>query len=568
MLAGVTIAALRSPGLRLGLSVMLTAAALLGACWKSAAGDLSNSDLAGASAVLNLEFTEAEQTQLRPSLQERLKALERLRALSFPNELDSALGFDPRPPGFITPPPGPKWKWSPPKSVVRPHDDSELAWMSVAQLAALLRSRQITSEELTRFSLARLRKYGPALHCVVTLTEERAIESARRADAELRKGHWRGPLHGIPYGAKDLLDTRGIATTWGIGLNTNRIPATDAAVVQKLDDAGAVLVAKLSLGELAMGDVWFGGTTRNPWRPDEGSSGSSAGSASAVAAGLVPFAIGSETLGSIVSPSTRCAVSGLRPTFGRVSRTGAMTLCASMDKLGPIARTVEDCALVFEAIRGPAGADRTVVDAAFPDPFHRPLTSLRVGYVKSHFEGTDPTHESRRSALETLQKLDVTLKPVTIPKHPSDALFLILSAEAATSFDELTRSHQDRTLVQQGDGAWPNEFRSARFISAVDYLQANRIRSRLIADMNQLFREIDVLIAPSFEGPLLVYSNFSGHPTVVLPSADPAQEHDASLSFTGPLYGESEILAVARAYQNTTRWNQLRPDLSRLPAKP
>ncbi len=529
---------------------------------------ITPAQIEAASKIQGLEFNEAEQTQLRPSLEQRLKALDRLRALSFPNELDSALGFDPRPPGFVTPPPGPKWKWSPPKSVVRPHDDSELAWMSVAQLAVLLRSRQITSEELTRFSLARLRKYGPALHCVVTLAEERALESARRADAELRKGHWRGPLHGIPYGAKDLLDTRGIATTWGIGLNTNRIPATDAAVVQKLDDAGAVLVAKLSLGELAMGDVWFGGTTRNPWQPDEGSSGSSAGSASAVAAGLVPFAIGSETLGSIVSPSTRCAVTGLRPTFGRVSRTGAMTLCASMDKLGPIARTVEDCALVFEAIRGPAGADRTVVDAAFPDPFRRPLASLRVGYVKSHFEGTERTHESRRSALETLQKLGVTLKPITLPKHPSDALFLILSAEAAASFDELTRTHQDRTLVQQGDGAWPNEFRSARFISAVDYLQANRIRSRLIADMTQLFREIDVLVAPSFEGPLLVYSNFSGHPTVVVPSADPAQEHDASLSFTGPLYGESEILAVARAYQIATRWNQLRPDLSRLPAKP
>ena len=528
------------------------------------AAQVNDAQIDAGARLAGLEFNEPERTQVRSSLEERLKALERLRQLPFPNSLDSALVFDPRPPGSLTPPVTRRQPWAPTRSVRRPRDAAELAWMPVSELASLLRSGQVTSEELTRLSLERLKRYGPALHCVVTLTEARAMDSARRADAEIRAGHWRGPLHGIPYGAKDLLDTRGIATTWGVSLNTNRIPQSDATVIQKLDGAGAVLVAKLSLGELAMGDVWFGGVTQNPWKPGQGSSGSSAGSASAVAAGLVPFAIGSETLGSIVSPSTRCSVAGLRPTFGRVSRTGAMTLCASMDKLGPIARTVEDCALVFDVIRGPGGTDRTVVDAGFTYPSHRSMKSLRVGYVPEHFATTSSGAAWRQSALESLRGLGIQLKPVTLPKHPTDALFLILSAEAASSFDELTRSHQDRLLVQQGDGAWPNEFRSARFISAVDYLQANRVRTRLIEDMTRLFSEIDVLVAPSFDGPLLVYSNFSGHPTVVVPAADPSQESDASLSFTGALYAESEILALAKAYESATPWNRLRPDLAHL----
>lgn len=525
---------------------------------------MPDSEVGAAARINGLELTPAEQRQVRPSLEERLKTLERLRQSAFPNSLDSALQFDPRLPGFITPPTVGHVRWSPPKSIRRPTNPDELAWMPIGELTALLRSRQVTSEELTRLSLARLKQYGPALHCVVTLTESRALESARRADAEIRAGHWRGPLHGIPYGAKDLLDTRGIPTTWGVSLNTNRIPETDATVIQKLDAAGAVLVAKLSLGELAMGDVWFGGVTQNPWKPGQGSSGSSAGSASAVAAGLVPFAIGSETLGSIVSPSTRCSVTGLRPTFGRVSRTGAMTLCASMDKLGPIARTVEDCALVLDAIRGPGGTDRTVVDTGFTYPSRRSLKSLRMGYVPEHFAATGSGNAWRREALAAMRTLGIQLKPVTLPRHPTDALFLILSAESAASFDELTRSHQDRLLVQQGDGAWPNEFRSARFISAVDYLQANRLRTRLIDDMTRLFSEIDILVAPSFEGPLLVYSNFSGHPTVVVPAADPSSVSDASLSFTGALYAESEILAVAKAYQAATPWNRLRPNLTAL----
>ena len=296
-------------GWRLGFLVLFASARV--------AAEVTEAQVESAARLQGLELSEPERTQVRVSLEERLKTLGTLHQLSFPNSLDSALLFDPRPPGFTTPPTTPRQRWLPPRTVRRPHDPAELAWMPVSELAALIRSRLVTSEELTRLSLDRLKKYGPSLHCVVTLTEERALASARRADAEIRSGHWRGPLHGIPYGAKDLLDTRGIATTWGISLNTNRIPETDATVIQKLDEAGAVLVAKLSLGELAMGYVWFDGVTRNPWKLEQGSSGSSAGSASAVAAGLVSFAIGSETLGSIVSPSTRCAVTHWCPVEER-----------------------------------------------------------------------------------------------------------------------------------------------------------------------------------------------------------------------------------------------------------
>jgi Asp-tRNA(Asn)/Glu-tRNA(Gln) amidotransferase A subunit family amidase len=474
------------------------------------------------------------------------------------------LVFDPRPTGFQVPPTSERFRWHPPRAVRRPADSEELAWLPVAQLAGLIRSQQVTSEELTRLSLDRLKRFGPALHCVVTLTEERALASARRADAEMRQGHWRGPLHGIPYGAKDLLATRGIRTTWGVSVFTNQIPEADATVIRKLDEAGAVLVAKLSLGELAMGDVWFGGLTRNPWQPEQGSSGSSAGSAASVAAGLVPFAIGSETLGSIISPSTRCGVTGLRPTFGRVSRVGAMTLCASMDKIGPLARTAEDCALVLEVLRGPDGIDRTVIDAGFGYPLKRPIRSLRIGYLKESFDREEPNRTNHQASLETLRSLGLALKPVTLPDYRPDFLYLILSAESAAEFDEFTRHHQERTLVQQGSGDWANSFRNGRFISAVDYIQANRIRTQLIADMDRLFRDIDVLIAPPFGGSLLALSNFSGHPMVVVPNVDRRTGAESSLTFTGRLFGEAEILAVAEAFQASTGWHRLRPNLSSL----
>ncbi|MEI6357421.1 MAG: amidase, partial [Verrucomicrobiota bacterium] len=322
------------------LAIALVVGAVASADAARAAGPepITAAEAAAAAKVAGVEFSEAERIQMLPALQERLGALAELRAVPMPNHLAPALVFDPRPPGFVMPGAQKGLRWTPPRGVKRPADPDDLAFFSVSELSVLIRSRQVTSEELTRLCLRRLKRHGPPLRCVVTLTEERALAAAKKADAEIRAGHLRGPLHGIPYGAKDLLDTRGIRTTWGAPPFTNQVPDADATVIRKLDAAGAVLVAKLSLGELAMGDVWFGGMTRNPWSPTNGSSGSSAGSAAAVAAGLVPFAIGSETLGSIVSPATVCGVTGLRPTFGRVSRTGAMTLCWSLDKLGPLAR--------------------------------------------------------------------------------------------------------------------------------------------------------------------------------------------------------------------------------------
>ena len=525
---------------------------------------LTAADLAAAAKVMGLEFTEAERGQMLKDVQERLTALAELRARPLPNSLAPALVFNPLPPGFSLPMKPQPFRWSPPRGVKVPANRDDLAFYSVAELAALLRSRQISSEELTRFCLERLKHYGPPLHCVVTLTEERALAAARLADVELKAGKWRGPLHGIPYGAKDLLATRGIRTTWGAPPFTNQVFDADATVIRKLDAAGAVLVAKLSLGELAMGDVWFGGLTRNPWNPTNGSSGSSAGSAAAVAAGLVPFALGSETLGSIVSPATVCGVTGLRPTFGRVSRTGAMTLCWSLDKLGPLARSAGDCALVLEVIRGPDGQDLSVIDAPFNYDAKRPLKKLRAGYLKNDFEREYGNRTNDLAALEVLRRLGVEMKPVVLPKHPKGALYFLLNAEAAAAFDELTRGSLDDQLVQQGEGNWPNIFRAARFVSAVDYLQANRIRTQLIADMDALFRELDVLVAPAWSGNSLLYGNMTGHPCVVVPNGDKTGGAPVSICFLGKLFGEAEALAVAEAYQHATAWHRQQPNLTKL----
>jgi Asp-tRNA(Asn)/Glu-tRNA(Gln) amidotransferase A subunit family amidase len=526
---------------------------------------LTTADIAAAARLSGLEFTEAEREQMLNSLTERLATYSEIRARPIPNAVPPALLFNPLPEGLRIPTTRRRFRWSPPREVRLPANREELAWFSVAELAALIRSHQITSEELTRLCLDRLRRHGPALRCVITLTEERALEHARRADAELRAGTWRGPLHGIPYGAKDLLATRGIRTTWGAPPFTNQMFEADATVIRRLDDAGAVLVAKTSLGELAMGDVWFGGLTRNPWQPDKGSSGSSAGSAAAVAAGLVPFAIGSETLGSIVSPCTVCGVTGLRPTFGRVPRTGAMTLCWSLDKLGPLARTAEDCALVLEAIRGPDGHDASVIDAPFPYDGRRNPRRLRVGFLKKDFDSGKLNLTNDVATIDRLRAIGFTLKPVELPKFPKGPLWAILAAESAAAFDDLTRSNVDDQLVQQAPGSWPNYFRSARFIPAVEYIQANRLRWQLIQEVDRLFRELDVLVAPPWAGNSLLCFNMTGHPCVVVPNGDKTGGAPASICFIGRLFGEADALAVAKEYQNATAFHRQRPDLGKLP---
>lgn len=396
-----------------------------------------------------------------------------------------------------------------------PANEADIAFAPVTQLSRWIESRQITSERLTQIYLTRLERFDPRLHCVITLTRDHALAQARQADAEIAAGHYRGPLHGIPWGAKDLLDTASIPTTYGAEPFRNRIPATDSAVVARLNAAGAVLVAKLSLGALALNDIWFGGQTMNPWLLEEGSSGSSAGPGSATAAGLVGFAMGSETGGSIVSPSMRCGVTGLRPTYGRVARTGAMTLCWSLDKLGPMARSVEDTILVLNAISGPDAGDVASIPSKLDFNAEANVESLRVGYFPVWMKES-PATDVDRAALETVMKLGMKPVAVSIPDWPYDSLQLILFAEAAAAFEELTLSHEVDELKAQVPDAWPNVFRQSRFLSAVDVVQADRFRRKVAQEMARIFTEVDLLLVPSLRDEMLVITNFTGHPSLTL----------------------------------------------------
>ncbi len=419
-----------------------------------------------------------------------------------------------------------------------PEDNDALAFLPVSELAALVRTRQVTAVALTRLYLDRLKRFDEKLRCVVTLTEERALEQAARADAEIAAGRYRGPLHGIPWGAKDLMAYPGYPTTWGAPQFRDRVLAQRATVARRLDEAGAVLVAKLSLGALAMGDRWYGGPTRDPWNPTQGSSGSSAGSAAATAAGLVGFALGSETLGSIVSPSRRCGATGLRPTFGRVSRYGCMALSWSMDKIGPITRSVEDAALVFGAIQGADGLDPTAVDAPFSWPGRRAPESISVGYV-------DGEHDE---AVDRLRRLGFQLVEVELPdRFPVWDMIVILTAEAATAFHEFTRDG-----ITDGLNTWPEEFRRGHFIPAVDYLRAQRMRTELMQEMGSLFEDVDVIVGGGRDE--LAINNLTGNPSVVMPWGMKENEgvrSPGSITMTGRCFGETALLQVARAFQES-----------------
>ena len=539
-----------------------------------AAGDIGIEHIAAAEKLAGLEFSPHERELMLKGVQELRGDYERMRQVRLNNSVMPALRFDPEINGARPERSPGRRRSAGLKSPTMPSDRDELAFLSLVDLAELVRRREVSSEELTRLSLERLESHDPLLQCVVNLTPERALAQARRADAEIGRGLWRGPLHGVPWGAKDLLAVRGYPTTWGAAPFKDQVIDLDATVVERLDDAGAVLVAKLSLGALAWGDVWFGGTTKNPWKPEQGSSGSSAGPGSATAAGLVGFAIGSETWGSIVSPSTRCGVTGLRPTFGRVSRHGAMALSWTMDKLGPMCRSVEDCAMVFEAIQGADGLDPTAVDRPFAwDPQHDPRL-LRVGFVAELFEGdpaeglegdeADRAKEQRKHDLEVLdvlRSLGMELIPVTLPDLPVSALSFILTAEAGAAFDDLTRSGRDDELVRQIENAWPNVFRQARTIPAVEYIQANRVRTVVMGEMDRLLSGVDVFVAPSFAGSHLLLTNLTGHPAVVLPNGFRGDGTPTSITFTGQLYGEAEVLTVAKAYQDATPFHERHPKL-------
>ncbi len=527
--------------------------------WGQSSDSLTTEHIAVAEDIFGLEFTAAERDSMLETLRQRQQAYKRLRNFPIANSTPPALIFNPLPAGMQTPDMADSIHFSDPGTVRMPANESDLAFYTVTELAALLRSRQITSVHLTQFFLDRLRKYGPELECVITLTDSLALAQARRADEEIAAGTYRGLLHGIPYGAKDLLAVRGYKTTWGAAPYRDQVIESDATVIKKLEQAGAVLVAKLTLGALAWGDVWYGGKTRNPWDREQGSSGSSAGSAAATAAGLVPFAIGTETWGSIVSPSTRCGVTGLRPTFGRVSRAGAMALSWSMDKIGPIARSVDDCAIVFDAIRGSDGIDQSVIDWPLRWTPDQDISTIRVGYLKSAFEKDYANKENDLRTLETLRSLGVELIAIELPEFPVYPLSFILSAEAAAAFDELTRSNRDDLLVRQIKNAWPNVFRAARFIPAVEYIQANRIRYELIQAMQAVFEKVDVYVAPSFGGDNLLRTNLTGHPAVVIPNGFNEKGSPTSISFIGNLFDEGTVMAVARAVQNATRFHRQHP---------
>ena len=577
---------------------------------------ISKEMIDNAAKIAGVAISDEYKEMMLENLNDAVKGYDQIFQLHMANSVEPALLFAPLTSGvqFETQK-SPMCMSAAPATAVAKKPE-ELAFATVRELAELVRTRKVSSTSLTEMYLERLKHYDTKLKFVVTLTEQRALAQAREADREIVAGKYRGPLHGLPWGAKDLLSVKGYPTTWGAGGFEKQVIDEDATVVQRLDQAGAILVAKLTLGALANGDHWFGGITRNPWNSKQGSSGSSAGPASATAAGCVAFSIGSETLGSISSPSTRCGCTGLRPTFGFVPRTGAMALSWSMDKLGPICRSVEDCAVVLNAICGPDGKDRSADrDAKFNWNAELDWRKLRVGYLKKDFEPSPETpqpeavekpaatpeeqkkreeakqrREARRvraaydrkfndAALEKLRAMGVKLVPVEMPKFPYDPMVAMLEAEAAAAFDELTRTGRDKLLTEQGPDDWPNNFRCARFVPAVEYIQASRARRLAMEAVGKVFAEFDVIVAPTFSQQLVI-TNLTGHPALILPNglrgadAPPptslADGNDdnvggpgtpVSLTFLGNLYGEAKLLSRARAYQEATGFHKLYPKL-------
>jgi Asp-tRNA(Asn)/Glu-tRNA(Gln) amidotransferase A subunit family amidase len=502
--------------------------------------------------IAGLELTDQERKSTAGSIQRSLSSFVELRKVEVGYDVAPSLTFFPAPPrptNEVRRNQARPIDASPPR---RPESDDALAFLPVAELSSLVRSGQVSSMELTRLYLARLKRFDPLLKCVVTLTEDLALKQAAQADREIAAGHYRGALHGIPWGAKDLIAYPGYPTTWGATPFKNQVINQKATVAGRLEEAGAVLVAKLTLGALAQGDQWFGGRTRSPWDPRDGSSGSSAGSAASVAAGLVGFAIGSETLGSIVSPCRACGATGLRPTFGRVSRHGCMTLAWTMDKLGPIARSVEDCALVFDAIHGADGLDFAAVDQPFQWPPRVNLESLKVGYIEERGRDADSREE-----LRVLRKLGFDLVPITLPENlPVWAVTLMLGTEAATVFDELTRKH-----ITEGLNTWPETFRNGQFVPAVEYLRAARVRTKLMQAMADRMVAVDLYVGSGLDLPI---TNLTGHPTVVFPvgfRTRNGRNRPGSVTLTGRLYDESTLLAVAHAFQQATGDHRRQPPI-------
>ena len=509
--------------------------------------------------VAGLEFTDPQLEMMLPSMNRTLPSFEALRKKDVPLDTEPAIAFHPLRPEIL-----PRKATFKPRRIrakpKRPANLEDLAFLPVTQLAPLIKSKQVSSVELTQMYLARLKKYSPKLLCVITLTEDLALQQAATADREIHAGRYKGPLHGIPYGAKDLFNTAGILTTWGAEPYQKQVPTYDATVITRLQHAGAVLVAKLSMGALAQGGLWFGGMTKTPWNIEQTSSGSSAGSASATAAGLVGFSIGTETLGSIISPSTRCGCAGLRPTYGRISRYGAMALSWTMDKIGPICRSVEDCALVLNAAYGPDGHDLTTLPIPLDWTPESPLAKLRIGVVQTEFDrARGDSKDAYAKALDALRKAGADIKPVTLPAFQSGPLSIILNAEAAAAFDDLTRSGGVDQLKGQSPQDWPNSFRSARTLPAVEYIRAQRERTILQHDMENFMADWDVLVSPTNTA-LLQVTNLTGHPQITVPCGF-NQGIPIGLLFTGPLYKEGIPLRAALAFEEATDWHKQHPKM-------
>ena len=521
---------------------------------------VSASQIETAEKLAALHFTPVKRDSMASVLSDRIKTYNYIHAQNLTNDMPLPLWFNPVLPGMTIPRKQMPVQFNVPDEVKLPADRNQLAFYSIPQLASLIKHKKISSEQLTRFYIDRLKKYGPGLHCVIELTEELAIRQAKKADAEIAAGKYRGPLHGIPYGIKDLFAVEGTHTTWGTPPYKDQMIHQTAFVAKQLENAGAVLVAKLSLGELAEDDVWFGGLTRNPWDSTKGSGGSSAGSSSATSAGLVPFAIGTETYGSIVDPSMRCGVTGLRPTYGSIARTGGMTLAWSSDKIGPICRSAEDAAIVFYFIHGADQDDASSISRAFNYKGSVDIKKLKIAYISNYID-TLPENSPEKRTLATLREMGVHPVPLFFPDslHGDEMLSLIVCAESAAAFDLLTRSSADDQMVQQNKDRWPNTFRAARFVPAVEYLNACRLRYQIMKKMDPLIDSYDVIITPPETGDQLAITNLTGNPSVTLPNGFLPNGMPSGITFIGKHFDEATLLAFAKVYQEHTGFHLKHP---------
>jgi Asp-tRNA(Asn)/Glu-tRNA(Gln) amidotransferase A subunit family amidase len=514
-----------------------------------------------AASLYDLSFSDAEADSMMENITDWQAIYKQLHQQLPKNGLAYPFAFHPAPEGYAIPVAQLKINWNIPANVALPANRNDLAFYSILQLASLVKNRKISSVALTQFFLGRLKKWGDTLQSVITLTEDLALEQARQADREIAAGKYRGPLHGIPYGLKDLFAVKGYKTTWGSTPYKDQVLDDDAYVYTRLKEAGAVLCAKLSLGALAYNNKWFGGETKNPWNLQQGSSGSSAGSAASVVAGLLPFTIGTETLGSIVSPSTRCGATGLRPTFGTVSRSGAMVLCWSLDKAGPICRSAEDDAIVYSFIKGTDGRDASAIDHAFNYNPSADVRQLRVAYAENYFNRL-PKDAPEWKVLDAYRSMGINLQAVNFPDsavYPVNLVSIILNAESAAAFDELTRTNRDDLVERQDKDFWPNSFRSARLIPAVEYINANRYRSMLCEKIQAFMKSYDVVIVPTFAGSQLGITNLTGNPVVCMPMGFNRNGSPVSITLVGKLYDEASILQAAKAYQDHTGFNKKHP---------